>query len=61
MSEYEANRSETVRENYCVEDEAGRILWIARMGKYVCREQPKIFQQSALVLFSHSSRVALVT
>ena len=45
MSEFEANRSEAVHENKCVEGEGGRILWIARMGKYVCHEQLKIFQQ----------------
>ena len=37
-----------VRQQRCscfVVGEGGRILWIARMGKYVCREQPTIFQQ----------------
>ena len=24
--------------------EGGRILWVVRMGKYVCGEQPRIFQ-----------------
>ena len=44
MSEYEANHSAIVHEEWSVRGEGGGIPWAAGMGKYVCREQPKIIQ-----------------